>query len=185
MKNLSINSKISDKCKNIAIIGHMGSGKSLIGKLIAKKLRYKYLDSDELIEKKKKKTINQIFIEEGEIIFRKYEEKLIVNLKLQNNLVLSLGGGSILSKKVRNFLKNKFITVFLDTDLKILEKRLKNSVKRPLLHNVEILKKIKELDIIRRKYYLLANIILNNYETPANTVKKFLIKYNKFNEKEN
>ena len=62
--------------KNIALIGHMGSGKSVTGKLIAKKLKLKHLDSDQLIEKYTKKNINQIFDTEGELGFRIIEEKI-------------------------------------------------------------------------------------------------------------
>ena len=164
--------------KNIALIGHMGSGKSLIGKLIAKKLNFKHLDSDNLIEKKTSIKIKDIFNNQGESGFRNIEEKIILNLTNQKNLVLSLGGGSILSKKIRNFLKNDFITLFLDVDIKILSERLKNSTKRPLLLNTNIEQKIKQLDIVRRKYYSLANITVNNHEKPEESIKVFLKKYN-------
>ncbi|SVE56805.1 uncharacterized protein METZ01_LOCUS509659, partial [marine metagenome] len=81
------------KNKNIALIGHMGSGKTSVGKLIAKKLKLKHFDSDQLIEKYTKKTINQIFDSEGESGFRIIEEKTILNFINKKNIVLSLGGG--------------------------------------------------------------------------------------------
>ena len=171
--------------KSIAIIGHMGSGKSLIGKLIAKELNYRFFDSDKIIEKNTKKSIKNIFHSEGEARFRTIEEKTIINLQYERKMVLSLGGGAILSSKTRKLLKNHFITVFLDTDFEILQQRLKNSYKRPLLLNENILQKLKELDNIRRKYYLLANIKINNYESPENTVSIFLKEFNQLNEKNN
>jgi len=171
--------------KNIALIGHMGSGKSLIGRLIAKKLKLEHLDSDRLIEKYTKKTINQIFEIEGETGFRKIEEKIILNLIKNNKFILSLGGGSILNHKIRKFLQNNFITLFLDIDINILTERLKKSSKRPLLLEVNIEKKIKELDIIRRKYYLLADIILKNNKNQTDMLSNFFIEYNKLNEKNN
>ena len=173
------------KNKNIALIGHMGSGKTSVGKLIAKKLKLKHFDSDQLIEKHTKKTINQIFDSEGELGFRIIEEKTILNFINEKNIVLSLGGGSILSQKIRELLKNEFITLFLDVDIDILINRLKRSSRRPLLLNVNIEKKIKELDDIRRQYYILADIKLKNYENPIETLSDFLIKYNKLNEKNN
>ena len=167
------------KHTNIALIGHMGSGKSVIGKIIAKKLKKEYFESDKIIEKLTNKTITEIFKDDGEIIFREIEEKTIMNLKNKENIVLSLGGGSILSKKVRNLLKTDFITVFLDIDKSVLSKRLKNSKKRPLLVNVDIKNKIEELDLIRRKYYLLSNIIITEYENIEETLRIFLAEYTK------
>ncbi len=173
------------KEKGIAIIGHMGSGKSLIGKLIAKELKYRFVDSDKLIEKNTQKSIKYIFQQNGEAEFRKIEEETIINFQNETKIVLSLGGGAILSSQTRKLLKTHFITVFLDTDLKILQQRLEKSYKRPLLINENILQKLKKLDNIRRKYYLLADIKINNYESPVNTVSIFLKKFNQLNEKNN
>ena len=171
--------------KKIALIGHMGSGKSILGKLIAKKLKLIHIDSDKLIEDKTKKTINEIFNIEGEENFRIIEENIILNLKNKNNFVLSLGGGSILSLKVRKFLLKDFITVFLDVEINELVQRLKNSSKRPLLITNDIEKKIKELDIIRRQYYLLADIKLKNFKTLKDTFLSFIVEYKRLYEKNN
>ena len=171
--------------KNIALMGHMGSGKSLIGKLLAKEMKYKHVDSDKLIVKFAKKTINDIFKHQGELAFRKLEEKIIIELKDKENIVLSLGGGSILSKKVRDLLKKKFITVFLDVDFSKLKERLEKNLNRPLLKNTDIMKKIKEMDQVRREFYLLADIVLNNYDSTQDTISDFFIKYRELNEKNN
>ena len=168
---------------NIALIGHMGSGKTILGKLIAKKMNLKHIDSDRLIVKNSKKTINEIFENEGESFFRKIEEKTILNLFDKENMVLSLGGGSILSKKTRVFLKEKFITVFLDVKMDILIDRLKKSLKRPLLLGVNIKNNLEKIDIIRRKYYLSADIVLDNQENIDVTLKNFLEKYSSLDEK--
>ena len=182
--NLRKNSK-KQIDKSIAIIGHMGSGKTLIGKLIAKELNYRFFDSDKIIEKNTQKSIKSIFLDEGEAKFRKIEEKTIINIQNETKIVLSLGGGAILSSQTRKLLKTHFITVFLDTDLKILQQRLEKSYKRPLLINENILQKLKKLDNIRRKYYLLADIKINNSESPANIVAVFLKEFNQLNEKNN
>ena len=171
--------------KSIAIIGHMGSGKTLIGKLISKELNYRFFDSDKIIEKNTQKSIKNIFENEGEAEFRKIEKKTIFSIRNERKIVLSLGGGAILSSETRKILKNHFITVFLDPDFEILHQRLKKSYKRPLLINENILQKIQKLDNIRRKYYLLADIKIKNYESPANTVSIFLKEFNQLNEKNN
>jgi len=169
--------------KSIALIGHMGSGKTLIGKMIAKRFKILHIDSDKLIIKKTKKTISQIFEKEGEIKFRNIEENIILELNNDIKFVLSLGGGSILSKKIRNLLNKKFITLFLDVKIPELAQRLKkNTKKRPLLRNVNIEDKIKELDNIRRKYYLLADIQIENCGNENDAFALFLEKYNKLNE---
>ena len=87
--------------KSIAIIGHMGSGKTLICKLIAKELNYRFFDSDNIIEKNTQKSIKNIFHNEGEAKFRKIEEKTIINIQNETKIVLSLGGGAILSSETR------------------------------------------------------------------------------------
>ena len=171
--------------KNIAIMGHMGSGKSLIGKIIAKQLGFQHLDSDLEIIKLTNKSINQIFEEKGEQYFRSVETKTLLSLIGKKNVIISLGGGSILDKLIRDKLIKKSITVFLDTSLKVLEKRLKKSVKRPLLKNVDIKRKLKELDFNRRKYYLQADIIIQNIDNPLNTYKNFINEFFKLHEKTN
>lgn len=160
--------------KNIALIGHMGCGKSLLGKLIAKKLDFEHIDTDKLIEKKTKCKIDDIFNNQGEEKFRIIEEKTILSITNKKNLVLSLGGGSILNKKIRNYLKDNFLTIFLNVNLKLLVNRLQNSSKRPLLLNTNIKKKIKELDANRRKYYLLADIKIYNNKSPEDTLSQVL-----------
>ena len=171
--------------KNIAIMGHMGSGKSLTGKILAKQLGFQHLDSDLEIIKLTNKSINQIFEEKGEEYFRSVETKVLLSLIEKENIIISLGGGSILDKLIRNKLKNKSITVFLDISLKALEKRLIKSDKRPLLKNVDIKKKLKELDFVRGKYYLQADIIIQNTDTPLDTYKNFIKEFFKFHEKTN
>ena len=144
--------------KNVALIGHMGSGKSILGQTIANKLNIKHIDTDREISRFENSTINDIFLSKGEGYFRDIESKIVNKSLDKNNIILSLGGGSILNKQVRDKLKSNSITVFLDINLNELNKRLSHSYKRPLLKNTNILSKLKELDTQRRKYYLNADI---------------------------
>ena len=186
MKLDKLAKNIMDKQKkNIALMGHMGSGKSVLGKLISKQLNFNHVDSDKLIEKKSNKTINEIFQTRGESYFRSIEENVILETIYQKKLILSLGGGSILSPKVRKALKDNFLTVFLDVDFTILLKRLKKSKRRPLIHDTNVEEKIKELDAIRRKFYLLADITLKNHLTLNDTFAEFKTKYLEFYENYN
>ena len=86
--------------KNICIMGLMGSGKSIIGKDLSKNLNLKFYDIDKEIELMTNKKISAIFKEEGESYFRDIEEKVCIEILNINNCVVSLGGGSIISKKI-------------------------------------------------------------------------------------
>jgi len=186
MKLAKLAQNITDtQKKNIALMGHMGSGKSVLGKIISKQLNFNHIDSDKLIETKTNKTIYEIFQTKGESYFRLIEENVILEIIYEKKLVLSLGGGSILSPKIRKALKNNFLTVFLDVDFTVLSQRLQKSKRRPLINDRNIENKIKELDAIRRKFYLLADITLKNHLTTIDVLAEFKKKYIEFYEKNN
>ena len=153
--------------KNICLIGLMGAGKSVIGKLLAKELRMRYYDSDKLIEKKLNKSINQIFSDHGESYFRNIEEDIVLSLLDKKNCVISLGGGSILSDLTRKALFINSFSVYLKVDIEILYERLKKSKKRPLINNKDIKEKLIHLTQERNKYYRKANLIVNNLKYTA------------------
>ena len=186
MESLEIKNKLKElKKNNIAIIGHMGAGKSIVAKILAKKIDIQHIDSDHEITRFTMKSINKIFQEKGEKHFRNIETNIVLKLIEKKNVILSLGGGSILSGLIRNKLKKKSITLFLDVSLLELEKRLKKSTNRPLLKNVDLAEKVKELDIARRKYYLLSDITIKNTNSPIDTCKNFIKKFANFHEKTN
>lgn len=119
---------------NIALIGFMGSGKSTVGKHLAKSLEMKFSDIDKIISAKEKKSINEIFSEKGEIYFRDIEREIIAQESTKNNCVISTGGGSIVdNENLKNLARTCFI-VFLDCTLDCLFQRLKNSTTRPILN---------------------------------------------------
>ena len=101
--------------KIIAIIGLMGVGKTTIGKKLASKMGYYFIDLDQEIEDRQKKTISEIFRDDGEKYFRDIEEKLIEEILFRDeNIVLSLGGGAFINDNARKLLKEKAITIWLD-----------------------------------------------------------------------
>ena len=165
--------------KNISLIGLMGSGKSVIGRLLAKELKMRYYDTDKFVEKKLKKSVNQIFLDHGESYFRKIEEDIALSLLDKKNCVISLGGGSILSNLTRKALLINSFTVYLKVDIKILYERLKKSKKRPLINNQNIKETLICLIQERKKYYTKANLTLNNSkntEKALNTINAHLQK---------
>ena len=159
--------------KNICIMGLMGSGKSIIGKDLSKYLDLKFYDSDREIELKTKKNISEIFEKEGESYFRDIEEKVCTELLTKENCVISLGGGSIINKKIRKVINKHSYSIYLQVKLNNLHSRLKFSNKRPLLKNnlnkKEILKNLlKE----RRKFYEKADLIVNNDSDKSKVIEK-------------
>ena len=153
------------KKKNIAIMGHMGSGKSIFGKKIANYFNIKLIDIDKEIIKLENAEINKIFEHKGESYFREIESKIVLNILKKSNVVISLGGGSILSKEIRDEINKQSLSIFLDVDINVLNLRLEKSQKRPLLKDRNILTTLKQLDKQRRKHYLNANIIIDNSDT--------------------
>ena len=121
---------------NLALIGMMGSGKSTIGNILAKKLKYTFIDTDKEIEKLEKKTIKEIFETHGEKYFRKKEETIILNSLFKKRTVFAFGGGSFLNNEIRkNILKNS-ISFWLDWKNEILINRIIGNNKRPKVNNL-------------------------------------------------
>ena len=87
--------------KNLTLTGMMGVGKSTVGKNLANKLNYNFVDIDKLIEEKEGSSINLIFLNKGENYFRKIEIDITLNELKKKNSVISLGGGSFLSNTIR------------------------------------------------------------------------------------
>ena len=105
------------KKKNICIMGLMGSGKTIIGRDLSKYLNIKFFDTDNEIELKTKKSIERIFVENGEVYFREIEEKICIELLTYDNCVISLGGGSIINKKIRREIKKNSYSIYLKVKL--------------------------------------------------------------------
>ncbi len=125
----------------IALYGFMGAGKSSLGQKLAQKLGYDFIDLDTEIEAYTGKTINQIFASEGEIAFRRTEHLVLKNFIKQNrdNVILSLGGGSILQPTNRKLLELKeFYKIYINVDIDVLISRLKTQKQhRPLLKELK------------------------------------------------
>jgi len=135
----------------------MAVGKTTLGKIVAKKQELKFIDIDANIEKKNAMTIKEIFNKKGEKFFRMEEEKEVLKSLQKNNCVIALGGGAFMNKTLRdNILKNT-ISIWLNVDIKTLNKRVKWNQKRPLLKEKNNQKKLTELYAERKDIYKLAN----------------------------
>ena len=157
----------------ICIIGMPGSGKSTIGRILSKKLNYKFFDTDENIEDETKTKINDIFTHKGEAYFRELETRVLSKLIKINKVVISTGGGIILKNK--NIL-NKCFNIYLQCDEDILIERASRNKDRPLLYK-DIKKNMKNLFIERKDIYNnLADLKINTKSDIQKTITEILNK---------
>jgi shikimate kinase len=139
-----------------------GSGKSTLGKKLAKQLAYNWLDSDKLIENKTGKTISEIFKTNGENYFREIEKSILSELIVLNNTVISCGGGMpIFNNNGKTMLEHGFC-IYLNAEIKLLADRIKEGKnKRPQFSGNDDENILSNLETIlekREAIYLQANI---------------------------
>ena len=165
--------------ENIVFLGMMGSGKSSLGSLISKKLNLDFYDTDNVIEKKTGMKISKIFKEKGEIFFRRVEEKISLEILKKKNIVIALGGGAFLNKKIMKEILKNHLSFWLKWNNKVLIQRIKNSQKRPLAFNLddnELINLIKK----RSKIYSKAKFKINcNNLTKNQIINKIINIYEK------
>ena len=140
--------------KTIVLIGMMGSGKTSVGKELAKKLNVAFIDIDQEIERKCQMNISEIFQTKGESFFRKIEENVSCKLINGKPCIISIGGGGFLNKKIRSKIKINAISIWINTSLdKIYQRLNKSKNKRPLLNYKNLKKSIKEIYDKRKPIY--------------------------------
>ena len=155
---------------NIVLTGFMGTGKSLVGKKLAKRLKMSYLDTDELIENREKAKICRIFQEKGEDYFRRIESKIIKEVSSLDRCVISTGGGAILKKENLAALKSKGLIICLSANPKAILKRTSKSQNRPLLKSKDRQRKVFDLLKTRRPFYEKADFEVDTSELTTTEV---------------
>ena len=146
--------------KNLVLLGMPGSGKSSLGKLLAKITGLKLYDIDKLIIEEIGLEIAEIFQTKGEEFFRKIEEKKTLEILKKSNNIIALGGGAFLNEKIRSkILKNDY-SVWLKWDKETLTSRLTKSNKRPITNSLKKNDLIKLIEK-RAKIYSLAKFKIN------------------------
>ena len=161
-------------CSNrIYLIGYMGSGKTTVGRSLAKKLDFQFIDMDDFIENRQRKTINEIFTEKGETDFRLLENKALEEISAFENVVISTGGGAPCFHNNLEIMNKTGFTVYLKVSPKELANRLniyKNN--RPLLKNKaphEMIAFISENLEKREPYYNQAELVFDAEQMLTNT----------------
>ena len=139
---------------NIALIGFMGTGKTAVGKALAEKLGKEFVELDSLIERKARKTIPEIFKQDGEIAFRELEIEVAKEVAERKNVVIACGGGVVLNKINIDRLRKESLIVYLTASPKIILKRTSNDAEeRPLLKVANPTLTIQGLLRFRKPFY--------------------------------
>ena len=143
--------------KNLVLLGMMAVGKTTLGKIVALNKGLEFIDTDLNIEKNNLMAINEIFSKKGEKFFRNEERKEVLKSLEKNNSVIALGGGAFIDEEVRATILKDSLSIWLDVDVKTLNKRIIRNQKRPLLKKNNNEKKLIEIYQERKKIYELAN----------------------------
>ncbi len=143
--------------KNIVLIGFMGTGKTTIAAKLSLRLNMRYVSTDDLIEKREKRTINEIFTNSGEEYFRNVESEIVREISGDDGQVIDCGGGAVIREENVANLKSSGIIVCLTADPEVIMERTKKYKHRPLLNVEDPKRKIIDLINKRRPYYAKAD----------------------------
>jgi shikimate kinase len=128
--------KKSSKPKNIFLVGFMGAGKTTVGRILARRLGWRYCDADKVIETVAGKSVTDIFSGRGEEYFRQLESETLRDLAGKERQVIATGGGAVMREENMRAMKGGGVTVYLKAPMSVIWERIKHSKTRPLL-NVE------------------------------------------------
>lgn len=141
------------KSRNLILIGMMGSGKTTMGRALARHLGKDFVDSDQEIQKRTGVSIPYIFDIEGESGFRERESRMLAELVQHDNIVLATGGGAVLDEQNRELLRNAGIVIYLKASVNDLWHRTHHDKNRPLLQTKDPYGRLTELHQVRDPIY--------------------------------
>jgi shikimate kinase len=160
---------------NVALVGFMGTGKSSVGRIVARQLNFAFVDTDQLVEARTHKSISSIFAEQGEPAFRETEGKVVAELASQRDLVIAAGGGLVVDAMNLASLRHHALIVCLWASPETIWQRVCNQPHRPLLQDPDPLAKIQRLLAERKPAYLQADILVNTEQRSAREVAQHVI----------
>ncbi|MCD6385794.1 shikimate kinase [Candidatus Sumerlaeota bacterium] len=160
---------------NIILVGFMGTGKTVVGNALARRLGFNYIDTDDIIEKRAGKTIPEIFAEDGEAHFRQLEKKAIRSLSHYDKYVIASGGGAVIFDENIKQMKNAGVVICLSARPEVIYERIKHNTYRPLLRVPDPLQRIKELLAQRQAQYEKADVVIDTSELSVDEVVNSII----------
>jgi shikimate kinase len=142
-------------------VGLPGSGKSTVGRQLARRVDLRFIDTDHVLEHRMGCSIREFFEREGEPAFRDLEESVIDELSLGGDCVLSTGGGAVLNPETRAELKIRAVTVWMRADLETVAARVQRRDTRPLLRGRDPLEALTAMAEVRYPYYAAADLTVD------------------------
>lgn len=160
----------------VALIGLPGSGKSTVGRQLARRLQLAFVDSDHAIEEQIGRSIREYFEREGEESFRDIEEAVINQLTQEHRGILATGGGAVLRSANRQHLRERTQVVYLTSSVDELSRRLRQDVNRPLLQVADPLNRLRELHAVRDPLYReTANFVIETGRHSSTTLVNMIL----------
>jgi shikimate kinase len=160
---------------NLALIGFMGTGKTSVGRLVADLLYFEFLDTDDLIQSRTGRTIADIFAKDGEPAFRALERQAVGELAAHRQTVIATGGGLPTNPENLAALKTHALVICLWASPEKIWERVRYQSHRPLLHDPDPQKKIRELLEIRAPFYRQADVLINTDQRPVREVAQQIV----------
>lgn len=152
----------------ITLCGFMGVGKTTIGKSLAARLDYSFVDLDEQIERAAGCSVQEIFKQEGEAAFRKKERRALAACLNRSKTVIALGGGALHNESVVSKIKEKSLLIFIECPQSVILERIAGDRTRPLLLDKN--ENLKEMDILNKELKSLYEKRLPYYRQAALTI---------------
>ena len=162
----------SSDCGSIFLVGFMGSGKTTVGRKLAKMLDFRFQDLDDLIEMRAGKTVSAIFADHGEASFRELEREAMRECRFMKRTIVALGGGAFVSAINREILEGIGPTVWLDCPLDVCLARIEGDRTRPLLTSGIDL---GSLYAVRRAAYEKADIVVQSGGQPPEEIAREIV----------
>lgn len=159
--------------KNIYLVGFMGTGKTSVGRELAEKKKWRFVDLDELIELKEKRAISDIFSKDGEPYFRRLEKQVLKEVAKESGFVVACGGGIVIDPENIKIMKGSGVTICLTAKPEVILERTAGYAHRPLLNVGDPKKQIELLLKLRSPYYAQAD---KTIDTSKISVKKVVDK---------
>ena len=165
--------------KNIYLVGFMGTGKTVVGEILAKKMAKEFIEMDAVIEEKQGLEIVDIFTQQGEAYFRSLEKILLGSLSKREDLIVSCGGGLVCDQANLKLLKETGVVFALTASVSTIYQRTKKHTHRPILNVDNPQEKIKQLLVDRASCYDQAQYSINTDNlSPEEVVDKILATLN-------
>jgi shikimate kinase len=168
--------ELDPSIRNIVLTGFMGSGKSTVGRRLARRLGWSFVDTDLEIEERAGKPIVEIFAEAGEQVFRDLETQVARECVGRQRTVIATGGGIVMREENRKALNEAGLVVYLKASVETIWQRTQHTAKRPLLKTENPRQKIQELLVQRKPVYALAPVRVRVGGRPVGQIVELIIR---------